>query len=79
MPRDVGIRGSYKLHYRCHNCQRNMFKRLDVPDVDDAPGDVDELLDSALLQNLRFNCSVCESAIGRLIAVTVWRDEEIAA
>lgn len=79
MPEDVGIRASFKLHYRCTNCQRNVFKRLDVPDVDDAPYDVEELLDSAFLQNVRYTCDGCESFIGRLIAVTTWKCEEIAA
>lgn len=78
MPSEDGIRASFKLHYRCHNCERNVFKRLDVPDVDDAPGDVDELLDSAFLQGVRYQCNGCEGFIGQLIAVTVWR-AEIAA
>lgn len=79
MPEDVGIRASFKLHYRCTNCQKNVFRRLDVPDVDDAPCDVEELLDSAFLQNVRHTCETCESFIARLIAVTIWKCEEIAA
>lgn len=76
---DAEIRASFKLHYRCTNCERNVFKRLDVPDVDDAPYDVEELLDSAFLQNARYFCDGCESFIGQIIAVTSWRCEEIAA
>jgi ribosomal protein L37AE/L43A len=79
MPSDVGIRVSFKLHYRCHNCERNVFKRLDVPDVDDAPGDVEELVESAFLQQQRYFCDGCESFIGTLVAITEWRCEEIAA
>lgn len=79
MTTDVGTRASFKLHYRCHNCERNVFKRLDVPDVDDAPYDIEELLESAFMQRQRYFCDSCESFIGRLVAVTVWRCEEIAA
>lgn len=75
---DAGIRASFKLHYRCHNCERAVFKRLDVPDVDDAPGDVEELLESAFLQLQRYLCGGCEGAISTLIAVTRWQAEEIA-
>lgn len=79
MSKNAGIRASFKLHYRCSNCQRNVFKRLDVPDEEDAPYDVEELLDSAFLQGVRATCEGCESFIGRIVAVTVWRCEEIAA
>lgn len=72
----AAIRASFKLHYRCHNCQQNVFKRLDSPDVDDAPYDVEDLLESALLQNQRYHCTVCEGAIGTLIGVTRWESEE---
>lgn len=79
MSEDVGIRASFKLHYRCHNCERNVFKRLDVPDTDGAPCDVEELLDSAFLQRQRYFCEGCESFIGGLVAVTRWRYEEVLA
>lgn len=79
MLEDVGIRASFKLHYRCANCQRNVFKRLDVPDVDDAPYDVEELMESAFLQRQRYFCDGCESFIGSLVAVTLWRCEEVVA
>lgn len=74
-----GIVTRFKLHFRCHNCERSIFRSLDVPDVDDAPLDVDDLLDSAFFQNQRFFCSTCESSIGTLVAVQQWRGEEITA
>lgn len=70
------ICASFKLHYRCYNCTRKVFKRLDSPDVDGAPRDVDELLESSLLERQRYLCDGCESAIGVLIAATLWEDEE---
>lgn len=79
MPLPDGIAARFKLHYRCLNCERNICRHLDVPDADEAPRDVDELLDSAFLQNQRYFCDGCESFIGTLIAVQQWQDEGIAA
>lgn len=73
------ICATFKLHYRCYNCTRKVFKRLDSPDVEGAPRDVDELMESSLLQRQRYRCDECESAIGVLIAVTLWEDEEVLA
>jgi DNA-directed RNA polymerase subunit RPC12/RpoP len=74
-----GIVARFKLHYRCLNCERNIFRSLDVPDEAEAPRDVDELLESAFFQNQRYFCATCESSIGTLIAVQQWRSEEAAA
>ncbi|MBP1852143.1 hypothetical protein J2Z17_003598 [Rhizobium halophytocola] len=63
-------KANYELHIRCENCMREASRIVSVPQVDDAPEDVEELLGSGLLANLRFKCSHCDSAIGRVFAVT---------
>ncbi|SEG58920.1 hypothetical protein [Bosea lathyri] len=76
MPLPDGLAARFKVHYRCLNCERNITKTLDVPDVEDAPRGVDELLESAFFQNQRYFCDGCESFIGTLIGVSQWRPEE---
>ncbi|MNU09306.1 hypothetical protein D3C72_2557980 [compost metagenome] len=51
---------------------------LKVPDADDAPGDVEELLESAVLQQFRFECVDCGSAIASLVGANVIRQREAA-
>jgi hypothetical protein len=62
------IARSFKLHLRCTNCLKPAVRSLDVPDADDAPRDVDELMQSALLGRLSFACQ-CGSVIGQVVAV----------
>lgn len=68
----------FKLHIRCENCVRDYALLLDVPDVEDAPTTVDELIESEFLARQRFTCHVCESAIGNLIGVTTFRRRKVA-
>lgn len=60
---------AFELHIRCENCSRESVRLLEVPDVDDAPQDVEDLAESGLLSGLRFCCARCECVIGRLFAV----------
>jgi hypothetical protein len=59
---------SFKLHLRCTNCLKPAVRSLDVPDAHDAPRDVDELMESALLGRLSFACQ-CGSVIGQVVSV----------
>jgi hypothetical protein len=59
---------SFKLHLRCTNCLKPAVQTLEVPDVDDAPQDIDELLESALLARFPFSCR-CGNVIGQIISV----------
>jgi len=67
---------TFSLHLRCSNCLRDSFRDIAVPQVDGAPTCVDEFIESILLQRLAFDCSRCESVIGRLIGVTVQRERQ---
>lgn len=78
MSDDVSVRARFRAHYRCLNCEKNTFRAIEVPDVEDAPSDVDELLESAFFQNLRYRCEVCEGLIGRVIAIKQIHDEVAA-
>ena len=59
----------FELHIRCENCMRESVRAVTVPGADDAPRDVDELLESVFLSSLRYSCQKCQSPIGRLFAV----------
>ncbi|CAH1670577.1 MULTISPECIES: hypothetical protein [unclassified Chelatococcus] len=59
----------FSLHTRCHNCRRLMVMSVDVPDEEDAPTTVDDLVESALILRLPFSCSGCQHNIGTLVAV----------
>lgn len=60
----------FRLLMRCHNCRKETPKVIDFGDDEDAPSDVDELLESAALSRIRYQCSECESAIGTIIGVS---------
>lgn len=60
----------FRLLMRCHNCRKETPKVIDFGDDEDAPSDVDELLESAALSRIRYQCSECESAIGTIISVS---------
>ncbi|MBA4797047.1 MAG: hypothetical protein H2043_06565 [Rhizobiales bacterium] len=60
---------AFELHIRCENCARESVRVLEVPDVDDAPQDVEDLAESGLLSGIRYCCAKCEGLIGRLFAV----------
>ena len=73
---ETGVR--FQLHVRCEGCLRDSSPVLKVPASDDAPTDVDELLESAVLQQFRFECEDCGSAIAVLVGVNLLR-KRIAA
>jgi hypothetical protein len=60
----------FQLHLYCENCLKPHFHTLVVPQLDDAPRDVDELMESAVLQNLSIICRVCDYPIGQIVAIT---------
>lgn len=59
----------FTLHIRCDNCLRESSRTVEVPAVDDAPCDVDELVESGFLGELRFNC-VCAGLVGQIIGIS---------
>lgn len=59
----------FMLHVRCHNCRALSVKNLDVPDVEDAPRDTDELLTSELLMRQSFHCAKCDGRVGTLSGI----------
>ena len=60
---------TFSLLVRCENCMRESFMGVAVPQGDDSPSDVDELMDSAVLHNLPFKCSACPSLIGKVMCI----------
>ena len=59
----------FKLMTCCLNCRRISDRAIDVPEGDDAPRDVEEFMESALLQSQRFFCPQCESSIATIVGV----------
>ncbi|ANM12082.1 hypothetical protein AMK05_CH03733 [Rhizobium sp. N324] len=73
------ISREFELQIRCENCRRESTKLVCVPRIDDAPSDVEELLESGLLGNLRFSCIKCDSAIGLLVSASLCRVHDAGA
>ena len=59
----------YRLLMRCHNCMRESAKVIDFGDDEDAPADVDELMESVAISQIRYHCADCDSAIGTIVGV----------
>lgn len=74
----AALRASFRLGIVCPNCRAHSERRLDVPDVEDAPSDVQELLDSAFLQQQRFACQHCEGMVGVVRLVEQWKQPQEA-
>lgn len=64
----MGTAARFKMKVRCHSCRKLTAHILNVPDHDEAPRDVDELMSSAFLQRQRFGCEHCDSFIGKIIS-----------
>ncbi|OMQ44949.1 hypothetical protein BKP54_11205 [Ensifer sp. 1H6] len=60
----------FVLHVRCENCVRETSRVVEVPPVDDAPCDVDELVESGVLSSLTYCCTQCDCRIGQIIGVS---------
>lgn len=60
---------SFKLFLMCSNCLRKSTKVLNIPNEDDAPTDVDDLVYSGVMQTLRFQCTQCESVIAEVVGI----------
>ncbi|SMC41327.1 hypothetical protein SAMN06297251_10298 [Fulvimarina manganoxydans] len=63
------IAARFTLFVRCANCLRDTKRCLEVPQADDAPSDIDELLDSAYLAGQRFACTQCDSSIATIVGI----------
>jgi hypothetical protein len=63
------IRSRFKLFLTCPNCLREGKRVLEVPDEEDAPRYVEELLESEFLRAQRFSCH-CGGHLSTLTAVT---------
>jgi hypothetical protein len=68
---------AFKVYVRCANCQRDYGCQLEPPEADDAPSDIDELLESNFLQVQRFVCRDCECPIGAVTGVKLLRNNEV--
>jgi hypothetical protein len=59
----------FQIFLKCENCRRRSCRTLDVPDVEDAPTGVDELVESAFLGRQVFACEVCDSTIATIVGI----------
>lgn len=65
---------AFKVYVRCLNCQKDYGTTLCPPEAEDAPCDIDELLESNFLSSQRFTCRDCESTIAMVTGVKQLRD-----
>lgn len=63
------VRAAFTLRLRCHHCLKITCRPLLSPDLEDAPSDINELLESAWLQRQTFACAQCENPIATLVSV----------
>ena len=63
------LAAQFNIFLKCENCRRRSCRNLDVPDVEDAPTSVDDLVESALLSRQVFKCDVCDSTIATIIGI----------
>lgn len=68
---------AFKVYVRCANCQKDYGCRLEPPEADDAPRDIDELLESNFLRAQRFICRDCECPIATVTGVKELVDEQL--
>jgi hypothetical protein len=59
----------FTLFLRCDNCMRDSTRCIELPVGDDIPRDPDELIESAFLGSLKFNCRPCGGVIGQLVGI----------
>lgn len=71
------VRAAFTLRLRCHHCLRITCRELISPDLDDAPTDIDELLESAWLRRQTFACGQCDNPIATIVSVR--QEDEVAA
>ncbi|MCO4316312.1 hypothetical protein M8997_003880 [Phyllobacterium sp. 21LDTY02-6] len=58
----------FALHIRCSNCLKESVQ--EIFGGQSGPSDVEELIESGLIGQVRYSCVHCESAIGQLVAIT---------
>jgi len=68
---------AFKVYVRCTNCRKDYGCRLEPPAADDAPADIDELLESQYLQEQRFTCRDCDCPIGAVTGVKLLVDDQV--
>jgi hypothetical protein len=68
----------FKLFLACANCLRRCSKTLCVPNADDAPRDIEELVGSAFLNSQAFECSECHGAIAEIVGINQLFDDVAA-
>lgn len=60
----------FRLLVRCTNCLRDSEVPLTIPVGEGAPCDREALVESAVLNELKFQCSRCESVIGQIVGIS---------
>lgn len=62
---------AFRVYVRCTNCQKDYGCMLEPPEAEDAPRDIDELLESNFLREQRFVCRDCECPIAIVTGVKI--------
>ncbi len=72
------VRARFALKFRCANCRAVMCRELISPALEDAPADIEDLLDSNLLSGQVYSCETCENPVSTLISVRQLQADESA-
>jgi len=56
------------LHVRCGGCAKLYQKSVPIPEGDDVPWDADELVESAFVREMKFQCPKCEATFAEVVA-----------
>lgn len=70
MSHEGRIVARFRLSLRCHNCRLRAISVVSVPGAEDAPCDIDELLESEFLQRQPFKCAKCDNPSAQLLGVS---------
>lgn len=71
------VRARFALRFRCANCRMVMCRELTSPNLADAPADVEELLESNLLNKQYYPCDECDNPVSTLIGVKLLEPGEV--
>lgn len=69
LDKGLPVAAKFRLLARCHNCYRMSEGVVPVPEIDEAPRDREELLDSGLLSSMVFRCDHCDGPISTVVGL----------
>lgn len=63
------VAACFRINVTCAGCLSRSSRNLAIPAIDEAPTDVDDLVDSGELDRMPFLCEKCEGRIATVTAI----------